>query len=101
MEDDEAAGAGLLARSLEELSRTIALNAGVTIPIQCPDPDGDRQCATFDVLTRSWVNPWTSGIIDALSVQQRVIELSASFASTILRTDTLVHKFEPEISIRP
>jgi hypothetical protein len=56
---------------------------------------------TFDVLTRAWVNPWDAGIIDPLRIPQRVIELSAGFAATIVRTGALVHKAEPTVSLRP
>ncbi|MGI8483929.1 MAG: TCP-1/cpn60 chaperonin family protein [Thermomicrobiales bacterium] len=99
--EDEAEGARLLARSLEEPFRTIVKNAGCTMPIQNQDALGHMPGAMFDVLTRSWVSPWDSGIIDPLRVPQRVIELSAGFASTILRTGTLVHNSAPAISWKP
>lgn len=98
---DEAAGARILARSLEEPFRTIVMNAGLNVSLYMQDASENRHGPTFDVLTQSWVSPWESGIIDPLHLVQRVLELSVGFAATILRTGTLVHGSKPEISLRP
>jgi chaperonin GroEL len=98
---DEVVGAQLFARSLEEPFRALVANAGLNIPFWNHDVIDHRQHRTFDVLRRAWVSPWDSGIVDPLLVPQRAIELSVGFTSTILRTNTLVHKSEPEISMKP
>ncbi len=98
---EEAVGARLLARALAEPFRTIVTNAGLPLPLPTQDGGGDAHAVTFDVLTRAWVNPWDAGIIDPLRIPQRVIELSAGFAATIVRTGALVHKAEPTVSLRP
>jgi chaperonin GroEL len=100
---DELAGARIFARSLEGPIRTIAANAGHRAPLLSDDTLhlDTAWCRTFDVLSRSWVNPWDAGIIDSFHISQRVIELATSFAETVLRTDTLVHRNEPEISLKP
>jgi chaperonin GroEL len=98
---DERVGAQLLARSLEEPLRVIAINAGIDDSPLVHNAYERGPDAVFDVLHRTWVDPWQSGILDATSILRQVIELSVSSAVTTLFTDTLVRSPTPANALTP
>jgi chaperonin GroEL len=104
LEDVEAStetmvGVRALARALAEPMRVIAANAGIEAS---PIVDrARREPFVFDVVRRTWVDPWESGIVDPLKVTQAALETSVSAVATALTADVLIHRKEAPIASDP
>ncbi len=97
IEEDKAARR-ILTRALEEPLRVIAKNSGYvpdTIVDKVKDsPDGFG----FDAITGKIVDMKTAGIVDALKVIEKALQVAVSGATMALTTDVIIHrKFPPEI----
>ena len=98
---DEALGMRALARALGEPMAQIARNSGLA-----PEPilhEAHRRAPdrTFDVLAGAWVDPWESGLLDALAVLETALQTSVSLAATALTSEVIVHRREPPVSLQP
>ncbi|MGW3622932.1 chaperonin GroEL [Streptomyces sp. NPDC000880] len=87
---DEAVGRGIVARSLAEPLRWIAINAGL-------DPDAaEREVRSLpdgfglDALRADYADLHERGIIDPLKVTRSALQSAASIAGLLLTTETLV-----------
>ncbi len=102
---DEAVGVAALAYALAEPMRTIARNAGME-----PGPivDQSRQRAmrqdrerVFDVVECAWVDPWTAGLVDPLSVALAALETSVSTATLALSAEVLIRRKNAPRAVKP
>ena len=99
VDGDEAVGVKALAHALAEPMRTIVANAGIE-----PAPIVDRarrDHRVYDVVRRTWVDPWTGGIMDPLSVTLTALEASVSTAVTALTAEVLVHRKNAPMAREP
>jgi chaperonin GroEL len=101
LDGDEAIGAKLLSRALEEPLRVIARNSGREEAPVVNDAHDLAAKRVFDARTATWVDPWQAGILDARLVLDRIIEVVVSSAVTTLRTDTLVRGPAPPVTWTP
>ena len=90
LKGDEATGAQIVKKALEEPLRLIALNSG-----QSPDVilDIARKAEKdwgFDAETGEWGHMLKKGIIDPAKVTRAALENAASVAAMVLTTETLI-----------
>jgi chaperonin GroEL len=96
---DEAVGVKALAYALAEPMRAIVMNAGFEAGPILAQARCERR--VFNVIRRNWVDPWSGGILDPLTVVQTVLETSVSTVSTALTADVLVRRKNPPITVEP
>jgi chaperonin GroEL len=103
--DDEAVGVAALAHALAEPLRAIARNAGLEAgPIVAHALRLARQgegVRVFDVLRQDWVDPWSAGIVDPLSVALAALETSVSMARLALSAEVLIHRKNAPRAVAP
>jgi chaperonin GroEL len=95
LQGDEAAGANILRRALEEPTRQIALNAGhegsvVIESIRRQQQEKGNKNIGFNVLSEAYEDVVESGITDPTKVTRSAVENAVSIASMILTTEALV-----------
>jgi chaperonin GroEL len=95
LEGDEAAGANILRRALEEPTRQIAANAGyegsvVIEAIRRQQAETKNKNIGFNVLSEQYEDVVKSGITDPAKVTRSAVENAVSIASMILTTEALV-----------
>jgi chaperonin GroEL len=102
---DEAVGVAALAHALAEPLRCILRNAGLeAAPIVEHALESGRQgegLRVFDVLRQDWVDPWSTGIVDPLSVVQAALETSVSMARLALSAEVLVRRKNAPRAVAP
>ncbi|MGE5618381.1 MAG: chaperonin GroEL [Sphingomonadaceae bacterium] len=95
LEGDEAIGAQMLRRALEEPMRQIAKNAGMDGSVvveavrRLQQEKGDKNLG-YDVMSGNYTNMVESGIIDPAKVTRSAVENAASIAAMVLTTEALV-----------
>ena len=94
-----AIGFQALARALAEPMRAIVENAGFEASLILDR--AHRGADVFDVVRRTWVDPWESGLLDPLTVTQAALESSVSAVMTALASDVLIHRKNPPVAERP
>jgi len=95
LEGDEATGANIVLRALEEPVKIIAANAGAEGAIVAERVKNEKPGVGYNALTGEYVDMVASGIIDPAKVTRSALENAASIAGMILTTETLVVE-EPE-----
>jgi chaperonin GroEL len=95
LEGDEAVGAAILRRALEEPARQIAENAGLEGAVAVSQIRRRSEAAGnpnigFDVVSEEYVDLVQEGIIDPVKVTRAALENAVSVAGMILTTDVLV-----------
>jgi chaperonin GroEL len=95
LEGDEASGASILRRALEEPTRQIALNAGyegsvVIESIRRQQAEKKNTNIGFNVLAEQYEDVVAGGITDPAKVTRSAVENAVSIASMILTTEALV-----------
>jgi len=93
---DEAAGAAIVRRALEEPLRQIVRNAGLegsVIVDEVKASDGDRG---FDARESKTVSMYEAGIIDPTKVVRCALQNAASIAGLMLTTETLITDLKEE-----
>jgi chaperonin GroEL len=102
---DEAVGVAALAHALAEPMRVIARNAGLEAG---PIVDHARRLGlqrdglqVFDVVRQAWVDPWSAGLVDPLSVALAALESSLSMAKLALSAEVLVRRKNPPRAVNP
>jgi chaperonin GroEL len=102
---DEAVGVAALAHALAEPMRVIARNAGLEAG---PIVDHARRLGlqrdglqVFDVVRQAWVDPWSAGLVDPLSVALAALETSLSMARLALSAEVLVRRKNPPRAVNP
>ncbi len=92
---DEAVGAAILRRALEEPIRQIAANAGqegsvVIEAVRRQQKEKNSTTIGYDVVTESYGDMLEKGIIDPAKVTRSAVENAASIAGMILTTEALI-----------
>jgi chaperonin GroEL len=90
LDGDEAAGAAIVRRALEEPLRQIVRNAGIegsVVVAEVRAASGDRG---FDAKAGQTVSMYDAGIIDPTKVVRSALQNAASIAGLMLTTETLI-----------
>jgi len=98
LEGDEAVGAAIVRRALEEPLRQIAQNAGLegaVVVAKVRELKGDDG---FNAQTEVYENLTTAGVIDPTKVVRTALQNASSIASLLLTTEALVSELPEEKS---
>ncbi|SHG14734.1 chaperonin GroEL [Ornithinibacillus halophilus] len=87
---DEATGASIVLRALEEPVRQIAHNAGLEGSIIVERLKGEEVGVGFNAATGDWVNMVDAGIVDPTKVTRSALQNAASVAAMFLTTEAVV-----------
>ncbi len=90
LEGDEATGARIVAKALEEPLRWIALNAGLEGAVFVRQVESETGSMGLNALTGEIVDLVKSGIIDPAKVTRSALQNAASVAALLLTTEVLV-----------
>ncbi|MFD2046461.1 chaperonin GroEL [Ornithinibacillus salinisoli] len=90
LEGDEATGASIVLRALEEPVRQIAHNAGLEGSIIVERLKGEAVGVGFNAATGEWVNMVDAGIVDPTKVTRSALQNAASVAAMFLTTEAVV-----------
>ena len=90
LEGDEAVGALIVKRALEEPSRQLAANAGLEGSVIVERLKGEKGSKGFDVANEEYVDMFKAGIIDPTKVTRSALQNASSIASLLLTTEALV-----------
>jgi chaperonin GroEL len=87
---DEAVGAQIVKRALEEPARILAANAGLEGSVIVQRLKSEKGSIGFDVATEQFVDMFKAGIIDPTKVTRTALQNASSIASLLLTTEALV-----------
>ncbi|OZU87359.1 chaperonin GroEL [Virgibacillus indicus] len=87
---DEATGAKIVLRALEEPIRQIAQNAGLEGSIIVERLKGEKVGIGYNAATGEWVNMVEAGIVDPTKVTRSALQNAASVAAMFLTTEAVV-----------
>ncbi|MEO6197602.1 MAG: chaperonin GroEL [Dehalococcoidia bacterium] len=90
LSDDEATGAAILRRALEEPLRRIAQNAGQDGSVIVQKVKGLKAGEGYDAAADDYGNMVKKGIVDPVKVTRSALENAVSIASMVLTTNCLV-----------
>ncbi|MYL35746.1 chaperonin GroEL [Pontibacillus yanchengensis] len=90
LSDDEATGAKILLRALEEPVRQIAHNAGMEGSVIIERLKGEQVGIGFNAATGEWVNMIEAGIVDPTKVTRSALQNASSVAAMFLTTEAVV-----------
>ncbi|MFD1038952.1 chaperonin GroEL [Virgibacillus byunsanensis] len=90
LEGDEATGANIVLRALEEPVRQIAHNAGLEGSIIVERLKGEAVGIGFNAANGEWVNMVEAGIVDPTKVTRYALQNAASVAAMFLTTEAVV-----------
>lgn len=90
LEGDEATGASIVLRALEEPVRQIAHNAGLEGSIVVERLKGEAVGVGFDAANGNWVDMVEAGIVDPTKVTRYALQNAASVAAMFLTTEAVV-----------
>ncbi|GGK00769.1 60 kDa chaperonin [Lentibacillus kapialis] len=88
--DDEATGANIVLRALEEPIRQIAHNSGMEGSIVVERLKGEDVGIGFNASNGEWVNMIDAGIVDPTKVTRSALQNAASVAAMFLTTEAVV-----------
>ena len=90
LDGDEAVGALIVKRALEEPSRQLAANAGLEGSVIVERLKAEKGSRGFDVANEEYVDMFKAGIIDPTKVTRSALQNASSIASLLLTTEALV-----------
>ncbi|SFK48270.1 chaperonin GroEL [Halobacillus dabanensis] len=90
LQDDEATGASIVLRALEEPVRQIVHNAGLEGSIIVERLKGEEVGIGFNAASGEWVNMVEQGIVDPTKVTRSALQNAASVAAMFLTTEAVV-----------
>src|SRR5690625_3860958 len=90
LEGDEATGANIVLRALEEPVRQIAENAGLEGSIVVERLKNEELGVGFDASENEWVNMFDAGIVDPTKVTRSALQHAASIAAIFLTTESVI-----------
>jgi chaperonin GroEL len=96
LEGDEATGANIVLRALEEPVRQIAENAGLEGAIVVERLKGEEIGIGFDAAKGEWVNMIEAGIVDPAKVTRSALQHAASVAAMFLTTEAVISDLPSE-----
>jgi len=100
-QEEYAVAYKILARALEEPMRAIAQNAGCKPDVIVEKVQEGPLGRGVDARTRQIVDMRQAGIVDAVLVLKKALEIAVSGAAIALTTDVIVNSKKREISIEP
>jgi chaperonin GroEL len=99
LEGDEATGARLIAKALEEPLKWIAFNAGLEGPVAVQTVEREKGNVGLNARTGVYEDLVKAGVIDPAKVTRSALQNAASIAALLLTTEALVaDKPEPKDS---
>lgn len=98
---EEATGANILRRALEEPLRQIAQNAGSDGAVVTAGVINSPRGHGFNALTGEYVDMLQAGIIDPVKVTRSALQNAVSVATMVLSTDTLITDSPEEAQAMP
>jgi chaperonin GroEL len=90
LEGDEAIGATIIRRALEEPIRQLAYNAGVEGSIVVQKVKEGAGAFGYNVATDTYEDLMTSGVVDPTKVTRSALQNAASIAALMLTTEALI-----------
>ncbi|WP_419893404.1 chaperonin GroEL [Oceanobacillus kimchii] len=87
---DEATGASIVLRAIEEPVRQIVHNAGLEGSIIVERLKGEKVGIGYNAATDEWVNMVDAGIVDPTKVTRSALQNAASVAAMFLTTEAVV-----------
>ncbi|ENH96403.1 60 kDa chaperonin [Gracilibacillus halophilus YIM-C55.5] len=90
LEGDEATGANILIRALEEPVRQIAINSGLEGSIIVERLKSEAVGTGYNAATGEWVNMIDAGVVDPTKVTRSALQNAASVAAMFLTTEAVV-----------
>ncbi|MGH2573948.1 MAG: chaperonin GroEL [Actinomycetota bacterium] len=90
LEGDEATGASIVRRALQEPSRLIAENAGFEGGVIVDRIRTESGATGFDAAAGEWVDMLKAGIMDPAKVTRSALQNAASIAGLVLTTESAV-----------
>ncbi|HLN18144.1 MAG TPA: chaperonin GroEL [Acidimicrobiales bacterium] len=90
LEGDEATGARIVARALEEPLRWIAFNAGLEGAVLVRQVAAEKGAVGLNALTGQLEDLVKAGVVDPTKVTRSALQNAASIASLLLTTEALV-----------
>jgi chaperonin GroEL len=91
LEGDESTGARIVARSVEEPLKQIAVNAGLEGGVVVEKVKGLKQAASgLNAATEEYEDLFKAGVIDAAKVTRSALQNAASIAALFLTTEAVV-----------
>src|SRR5699024_19317 len=96
LSDDEASGANIVLRALEEPVRRIAENAGLEGTIVVERLKGEGVGGGFDAATSNWVNMVDAALIDPTKVTRAGRQKADSIAAMFLTSEAVVAQIPEE-----
>jgi chaperonin GroEL len=98
---EEATGANILRRALQEPLRQIAQNAGSDGSVVAAGVANSPHGYGFNALTGEYVDMLKAGIIDPVKVTRSALQNAVSVATMVLSTDTLITDIPEEAPAVP
>jgi chaperonin GroEL len=100
---DEATGAGIVRRALEEPLRQLADNAGARGSVVVKNVEESKDDAYgYDALTGEYGNLFKAGVLDPKKVVRLALQNAASVAGIFLTTEAVIsEKEDPAAEMRP
>ena len=90
LEGDEATGAKIVSRSLEEPLRQIATNAGLEGSVIVAHLKAQELGVGYNAASDEWVNMIEAGIVDPTKVTRSALQNAASVSALLLTTEAVV-----------
>ncbi|MFU0789189.1 chaperonin GroEL [Cerasibacillus sp. JNUCC 74] len=90
LEGDEATGANIVLRAMEEPVRQIAQNAGLEGSLIVERLKGEKVGVGYNAATNEWVDMVETGIVDPTKVTRSALQNAASVAAMFLTTEAVV-----------
>jgi chaperonin GroEL len=90
LEGDEATGAAIVLRSLEEPLKWIAINAGLEGSVIVQQAERETGSTGFNASTGEFVDLVKAGVIDPAKVTRSALQNAASIAALLLTTEAIV-----------
>ena len=90
LEGDEATGAKIISRSLEEPLRQIATNAGLEGSVIVAHLKAQELGIGYNAASDEWVNMIEAGIVDPTKVTRSALQNAASVSALLLTTEAVV-----------
>src|ERR687887_300695 len=90
LEGDEATGAAIVKRALEEPLKQIAINAGPQGGVVIEKVKGLAAANGLDAATGDYVNMFEAGIIDPAKVTRSALQNASSIAALFLTTEAVI-----------
>jgi len=90
LDDDEATGARIVARAVEEPLKQIAVNAGMEGGVVVEKVKGLKAAHGLNAATGEYEDLFKAGVIDAAKVTRSALQNAASIAALFLTTEAVV-----------